>query len=99
MAVKSIFDFRFPAAAQQEGLKLCLEVGHDMVPHEGYLDHEVIQDVNDPGHLMVNTLWESQAAATANLSKYRHDEKIGRATELMGSESPGFTGLVLPKTS
>ena len=98
MAVKSIFDFRFPAAAQQEGLQLCLEVGHDMVRLKGYLEHEVIQDVEDPCHLMVNTLWGSQEASATNLASYRHDEKISRATELMGSESPGFTGLVLPKT-
>ncbi len=95
MQVKSIFEFKFPSEAQQEGLKICTSVGQDMVPLKGYLAHEVIQDIKDSGHLMVNTLWESAEAAAAVLSKYQKDEKISRATELIGANPDGFTGNVL----
>ena len=95
MSVKSMFDFHFPAAAHEEGLRLTQAIGNDMRPLDGYLDHEVIQDVKDPGHFMVNTHWSSTEKANAVLSKYKDDPKIKRATELMGSPSPGFIGEVL----
>ena len=99
MSVKSVFEFKFPGKAQQEGLTICQAIGHDMTVLDGYLDHEVIQDTKDPGHLMVNTLWSSQAESDAVLSKYQHDEKIKRATELIGGSPVGFVGEVLAKTS
>ena len=99
MSVKSVFEFKFPAQATDEVGTLCQAIGHDMISLDGYLDHEVIRDAKDPGHLMVNTLWRDQAASTAVLSKYQHDEKIKRATELIGSSPVGFVGELLPKKS
>lgn len=87
-----MFDFHFPAAARQEGMTLAEAVGHDMPPLAGYQGHEVIQDVADPGHVMVNTQWASQDAANAVLTPYQHDAKIKRATELIGSAPTGFIG-------
>ena len=94
MPVKSMFDYRFSPEHVDEGYALVQGMGADMVPLKGYLDYEVVRDVKDPGHMMVNTLWKSEEAAWAVLDKYRHDEKITRATSLMGSESPGFVGKV-----
>ena len=94
MTVKSMFDYRFPAEHIDEGFLLVRGIGADMIPLSGYLDHEIVRDVKDPGHMMVNTHWESEEAAWAVLSRYRHDDKIKRATDLMGKESPGFVGEV-----
>ena len=60
----------------------------------GYLDHEIVRNVKDMGHMMVDTHWESEEAAWAVLDRYGHDLKIKRATHLMGKESPGFVGKV-----
>ena len=87
-----MFDFKFPAAARTEGVALAMAIGQDMPPLKGYQNHEVIQDVADPGHVMVNTQWASQADANAVLTPYQHDDKIKRATELMGSAPSGFVG-------
>ena len=95
MSVKSMFDFKFSAATREEGLRLVTAVGHDMLPLDGYLDHEVIQDVKDPGHLMVNTHWSSREQADAVLGKYKDDPKIARATELLQGSPTGFVGEVL----
>ena len=90
-----MFDYKFPEAARAEGLTLCEGIGLDMVPLAGYLGYEVIQDVTDPGHLMVNTHWVSQEAANAVLSVYQHNAKITRATQLLGgTPSPGFVGAI-----
>ena len=94
MTVKSMFDYRFPAEHVAEGYTLVQGIGADMIPLAGYLDYEIVRDVKDPGHMMVNTHWESEKAAWAVLDVYRHDDKIQRATYLMGSESPGFVGEV-----
>ncbi len=99
MSVKSVFEFKFPVKAQQEGLIICRDIGHDMTSLKGYMDHEVIQDATDPGHMMVNTLWTSEEASTAVLSKYQQDEKIKRATTLIGAPPSGFVGTVLSKNS
>lgn len=95
MSVKSMFEFRFPEAAREEGLRLATAVGNDMVPLEGYLDHEVIQDLSDPGHLMVNTRWATRTHANAVLAGYKNDPKIKRITELLPDRPAGFVGDVL----
>ena len=94
MTVKSMFDFKFPAKHAAEGVALVRSVGADMTKKAGYLDHEVILDVKDSGHAMVNTHWESQDAAMAVLDPYQHDDKIVQATKLIGTAPTGFVGEV-----
>ena len=98
MSAKSIFEFKFPEAAREEGLRLATAVGNDMVPLRGYLAHEVIQDVTDAGHLMVNTLWDTHDHAAAVLAEYRHDAKIKRITELLPDRPAGLIGNVLAQS-
>ena len=95
MAVVSAFDFRFSDDAREEGVSLCRQIGADMVSLQGYMDHQVVQDVGDAGHLTVTTRWRSEEEAQATLSVYRHDPKIQRTRELMGRESSGFVGRIL----
>ncbi len=99
MSVKSVFEFKFPAPSREEGISLAEAIGNDMPPLDGYLDHEVIQDVTDPGHLMVNTRWSSRQQADAVLSAYINDAKIKRATELLSGPPSGFVGDVRPVSS
>ena len=94
MSVKSMFDFKFPAEHADEGVALARGVGADMPAKAGYLDHEVIHDVNDAGHVMVNTHWESAEAAMAVLNPYQHDDKVVKATKLIGAPPSGFVGEV-----
>lgn len=99
MSVKSMFEFRFPEAAREEGLRLATAVGNDMVPLEGYLDHEVIQDFSDPGHLMVNTRWATREQANTVLASYKDDPKLKRSIELLPDRPAGFVGNVLTSAS
>ena len=95
MSVRSMFEFKFPEACREEGLRLSTAVGDDMVPLKGYLDHEVIQDVADPGHLMVNTRWATREHADSVLASYKNDPKIRRIAELLPDRPAGFVGNVL----
>lgn len=94
MSVASVFEFRFSATTAEEGHQVATAIGADMSATAGYLDHEVIRDVADPGHVVVLTRWGAQADGEAVLSKYIHDPKIGRATELAGAAPRGFLGAV-----
>ena len=95
MSVKSFFEFKFSADTIKEGLPLAQSIGNDMPPLDGYIDHEVIQDVTDPNHLMVNTHWTDRKKAEAVLTKYNEDAKIKRAKELLGNGPTGFIGEIL----
>ena len=95
VSVKSVFDFKFPASAREEGLRIAKAIGNDMPTKDGYLDHEVIQDFEDPGHLVVATRWNSLAQANAVLAHYKDDVKVEQATKLIGSQPLGFVGDVL----
>ena len=43
-----------------------------MLSFDGYLEHELIEDLDDPGHLLVVSRWESREAADAALSYASH---------------------------
>ena len=94
MSVKSIFEFKFESANVDEGVKLAEAIGNDMPPLKGYVDHEVIQDVSDPGHLMVNTEWASVEACNAVLSTYKDHDRIKQVTAMLPEPPKGFVGAV-----
>ena len=95
MSVKSIFEFHFPAESREEGFGLAKAIGNDMPPYEGYLDHEVIRDVKDAGHLQIVTHWRSSAEADAVLAEYIKNPKIQQVTELNARPPSSFVGEVL----
>lgn len=95
MSVKSFFEFKFSADTIKEGLPLAESIGNDMPSREGYLDHEVIRNVTDPNHLMVNTHWVDRQKAEAVLTLYNEDAKIKRAKELLKDGPTGFIGEIL----
>ncbi len=95
MSVKSIFEFKFPAETRGEGLGLAKAIGNDMPVLAGYLDHEVIQDFTDAGHLMVVTRWGTRQQAEAVLGTYQNDAKIKQVTKLLPEPPNGFIGDVL----
>ncbi|WP_374945536.1 hypothetical protein [Agreia sp.] len=93
MSAASVFDFPFTAENATEGGELATAVGHDMTLTEGYERHDVIRDVSNPAHVAVITFWHTQAQGEAVLDKYMHDDKIARATALIGAAPTGFLGL------
>ncbi len=61
---------------------------------EGYLGHDVIQDFDDAGHVLVVTRWSQRAEAEAVLSTYLLDPKVEQASTLIGSPPAGFLGAI-----
>jgi quinol monooxygenase YgiN len=82
MSVYSIWESRFPADAAEEGLRVTQAIWEDMLSFDGYLDHDLVQDLDQPGHLIVVSRWASRGAADAAMS-YASHPNAARANELV----------------
>jgi quinol monooxygenase YgiN len=72
MSIYSIWESCFPYEAAEEGLNATQAIWRDMVSFDGYLRHEVVQDLDEHGHLIVISQWASREAADAALSYASH---------------------------
>jgi heme-degrading monooxygenase HmoA len=72
MSVYSIWESRFPAETAEEGIRVTEAIWRDMLSLDGYVAHELIQDLDQPGHLLVVSRWESREAADAAMSYASH---------------------------
>jgi quinol monooxygenase YgiN len=81
MSVYSIWESRFPAEAAEEGVSVTKAIWKDMLSFDGYLAHELIRDLDQPGHLLVISRWASREAADAAMS-YASHPNARRANEL-----------------
>jgi heme-degrading monooxygenase HmoA len=82
MSVYSIWESWFPAATAEEGISVTKAIWHDMLFVDGYLAHELIQDLDQPGHLIVVSRWASREAADAAMS-YAPHPNAKRADQLV----------------
>jgi quinol monooxygenase YgiN len=72
MSVYSIWESRFPTGAVDEGVDATKAIWADMPSFDGYLEHELIEDLDQPGHLFVISRWTSREAAEAALVYLSH---------------------------
>jgi quinol monooxygenase YgiN len=63
---------RYSPQRVDEGLDATRAIWSDMLQFDGDLDHEIVQDLDDPGHLFVVGRWRSREAADAALSYASH---------------------------
>lgn len=82
MSVYSIWESRFPPERAVEGLEATRAIWADMRAFDGYLDHEIVQALDDLGHLIVVSRWETRRAADAAMS-YASHPNARRADELV----------------
>lgn len=94
MSVYSIGESRFPAETAEEGIRVMKAIWHDMLSFHGYLAHELIQDLDHPGHLIVVSRWASREAADAALSYLSHPN-AKRADQLVGEPRRRTVGAPL----
>jgi quinol monooxygenase YgiN len=92
MSVFSIWESRYPPDRADEGLDVTRAIWADMPPFDGYLDHEIVQDLDDPGHLIVVSRWRSRAAADAAMS-YSSHPNVGRAEALVSEPRRRTVGV------
>lgn len=92
MTVYSIWEFHYPAAAAGRGLELAEAIWVDMRGFDGYLSHELIQDLDDPGHIQVVSRWSSRERADATLVEYADHPNVEEVTRLVDRPRVRFVG-------
>jgi quinol monooxygenase YgiN len=94
VSVYSIWESRFPAETAQEGISVTRAIWHDMLAFNGYLAHELIQDLDQPGHLIVVSRWASREDADAAMSYLSHPN-AKRAEQLVSEPRRRTVGAPL----
>jgi heme-degrading monooxygenase HmoA len=72
VSIYSIWESRFPPESAHEGVEATQAIWGDMPDFDGYLEHQVVQDLDQPGHLFVLSRWASREAAEAALVYLSH---------------------------
>ncbi|HEX4009549.1 MAG TPA: antibiotic biosynthesis monooxygenase [Solirubrobacteraceae bacterium] len=72
MTVYAIWESRFPAESADQGVEATKQIWADMRDFTGYVGHELVQDLDEPGHLVVLARWDSREAADAAMGYATH---------------------------
>lgn len=99
MPVFSVWESQFPPDVSAEGLQVTEAIWRDMTGFEGYVSHELIVDVDDPGHLLVISRWTSRERADAVLREYAGHANAQRANELVSRPRTRFLGRAIAAVS
>lgn len=92
MAVYAVWESWFPAEAAQEGRAVTAAIWRDMAAFEGYVAHELIEDLDDPGHLLVVGQWTTRGRADQVLREYATHPNARRVDELTARPRTRFVG-------
>lgn len=84
MSVYTIWESEFTADRRQEGAAITRAIWDDMRDFDGYVTHEIVEDLDHLGHLFVVGRWESREAADAALS-YRTSPNVRRVEALVSA--------------
>jgi quinol monooxygenase YgiN len=94
MSVYAIWESTFPVDRRDEAAEVTRAIWADMPAFDGYLDHEIVEDLDRPGHLIVIGRWESPEAANAALS-YRSSSNAQRVDALVSEPRRRMVGSVI----
>ena len=83
MPIYAIWESRFPAPRAATGRAVTEAIWRDMTSFEGYLDHELLVDIDDPGHLLVVSQWTSREHADESLRLYTEHPNARAANSLV----------------
>jgi quinol monooxygenase YgiN len=92
MPVYSVWESQFPGEAVLEGRAVTEAIWRDMTQFDGYLTHELIEDLDDPGHLLVVGQWMTRQCADASLRQYATHPNARRANQLVSRPRTRFVG-------
>ena len=96
MTVYAIWESHFPPEAVGEGREVTERIWEDMRNFEGYLGHELLQDLDDPGHLVLVGRWVSRERADQVLVEYAHHQNAREANRLADGARRRFVAVEMP---
>src|SRR2546430_5353041 len=96
MTIYAIWESHFPPEAIREGRDVTGRIWEDMRIFDGYLGHELLQDLDDPGHLLVVGRWVSRERADQVLVEYADRPNAREANRLVDRPRRRFVAVELP---
>jgi len=96
MPAYSVWESHFLPEQMQEGIAITEAIWRDMTQFDGYLTHELIEDLEDPGHLLVVSQWTTRQRADEVLRDYATHPNAVRANELVSCPRTRFVGQAAP---
>jgi quinol monooxygenase YgiN len=96
MSVYSVWESHFPPQEAPDGRAITEAIWRDMTGFDGYLTHELIEDLDDPGHLLVISQWTSRRHADDVLRQYADHPNARHANELVSRPRTRFVGHTVP---
>ena len=96
MPAYSVWESHFLPEQMQEGIAITEAIWRDMTHFDGYVTHELIEDLDDPGHLLVVSQWTARQHADAVLREYAGHPNARRANQLVSRPRTRFVGHAVP---
>ena len=96
MTVYSIWESYFPLGAADMGQEATERIWEDMTGFKGYLGHELLADLDDPGHLLVVSRWDSRECADQVLEDYVDHPNAVEVNRLVDRPRRRFVAVELP---
>jgi len=91
-----IWEFRYALENLAGGVDITKAIWRDMPSFPGYEHHEIVQDLDDPGHLMVVSKWSSREAADRVRDRYASSPNATVRNTLVAEPPRRFVGRALP---
>jgi heme-degrading monooxygenase HmoA len=99
MPIYSVWESHFPPKSAEEGRGITEAIWRDMTEFDGYRAHELIEDLDDPGHLLVVSQWTTRQRADESLHAYANHPNGRRANELVSRPRTRFLGHAVPRAT
>lgn len=99
MNVTVFSESRFAPASAEGGLEVTRKIWQDMRQFPGYLDHEIVRDLDDAGHVLVISHWSSREALETVKNRYAHHPNVVLANRLVNEPRRRWVGMKVEDTS
>jgi quinol monooxygenase YgiN len=86
MAVYVVWETWLTDEGRERGLTITKSIWMDMRQCDGYLGHFLLRDQDDPGHLLLVSLWKTRQAADTTREVYAHHPNITALQPLLKRE-------------
>ncbi|HTM87847.1 MAG TPA: antibiotic biosynthesis monooxygenase [Terriglobales bacterium] len=99
MNVTVLWESRFPPASAEGGLEVTRKIWQDMRQCSGYVDHEIVRDLDDGGHLLVISHWISREAVETVKNRYGHHPNVVLLSQLAAEPRRRWIGMRVENTA
>lgn len=99
MNVTVLWESHFPPASAEGGLEVTRKIWQDMRQFPGYVDHEIVRDLDDAGHMLVISHWTSREAVETVKNRYGGHPNVLLANQLMAEPRRRWIAMRVEETS